>query len=373
MAYHPSPAVPNVRNFAAPPFDKESHCDIILRSCDGVHFCVSKHILSIASPVFADMFSLSPPIDATAADEVYDGLSIVSMAEDAATLDLLLRWCYPVSSPPLMTLEDARRMVTATRKFDIQAFDDAVQDALEAHLVLDPVGVLEIASLDSFDELARRAVRATLRLPLSTIASSASAGRLGKSQLGALIQYHLSCGAAAASVTTQREFFKQLPAPALFREGSNSTCNLCFSIDPLFKPADSDKIRFSLGQLQGWCAPRYIWRFLDAAGRTLLLQPHEDAITSLCETENCIHCSGRHNMERSTTMFVQTFVREVNAAIEQVPIPTFVAGTDTEQFSGLELTHTRGGQISSSLRITICYILLMAIIFSSGIAIGRQI
>ncbi|KAI0046373.1 hypothetical protein FA95DRAFT_1452562, partial [Auriscalpium vulgare] len=64
--------------------------DVILRSCDNVHFHVSKQILSILSPVFADMFSLSPPADANAADEVVDGLTVVSMSEDAATLDLLL-------------------------------------------------------------------------------------------------------------------------------------------------------------------------------------------------------------------------------------------------------------------------------------------
>ncbi|KAI0040718.1 hypothetical protein FA95DRAFT_1478523, partial [Auriscalpium vulgare] len=108
------------------PFADDPRADAVLRSSVGTRFRLSTHILSLASPVFADMFTIGRPSDVLAAD----ALPIVDVEEDAATIDLLLRWCYPVRSPPLMTLENARQMAEVTQKYDIRAFDDIVQDAL---------------------------------------------------------------------------------------------------------------------------------------------------------------------------------------------------------------------------------------------------
>ncbi|KAI0039927.1 hypothetical protein FA95DRAFT_1467704, partial [Auriscalpium vulgare] len=64
-------------------FDDEDQADVVLLSSDGTNFCVSSIILSLASPIFADMFS----IDGASPDELLDGLPVVRMVEAAATLD----------------------------------------------------------------------------------------------------------------------------------------------------------------------------------------------------------------------------------------------------------------------------------------------
>ncbi|KAI0041928.1 hypothetical protein FA95DRAFT_632349 [Auriscalpium vulgare] len=144
-----APATPEPWDFpvrdSAPPFD-DARADVVLRSSDEVYFRVSKFILAIASPIFADMFSLSKSLEAEAVDEAYYGLPVVAMAEDAATLDLLLRWCYPIRPPKLLTLEDVRRLANVSRKYLIDAFVDAIEDALRNRLVDDPVGVFAVAS-----------------------------------------------------------------------------------------------------------------------------------------------------------------------------------------------------------------------------------
>ncbi|KAI0037720.1 hypothetical protein FA95DRAFT_1404328 [Auriscalpium vulgare] len=253
---------------AAPPFDS-AHADVILRSCDGVRFRVSKAILALTSPVFSDMLTIG--ITATQ-DDTYDGLPVVRMSEDSTTLDLLLRFCYPVRRPKLTDLEDVRRMVEATHKFDIGAFDDVIEDALKAHLESDPLGVFAIAVANNLEDMTQTAARSTLGLPLSALVSPESESVVGR-PLVTLIRYHTECAAAAAAVTMQREF----PRREHFTDTRHhNMCKSCCILD-----------------LHGSSlyAPRYLWKYLDTAGRVLLIRPHVDAIASLCEITECHQCA----------------------------------------------------------------------------------
>ncbi|KAI0046378.1 hypothetical protein FA95DRAFT_1560156 [Auriscalpium vulgare] len=281
---------------AAPPFDGP-FADMILRSCDGIRFHVSKYILSIASPVFADMFRLA--VAAASLDEMCDGLPMVPMTEDAATLDLLLRWCYPTPRPPLATLEDVQRMVGAMQKYDIHAFDEVAQEALQMHLARDPSAMLSIAIKFRMCEWTRRAV---LALPLATLMSHPG---LADRTLLALIRYHTACGAAASAVTSRRDFFEDT---FFTTEYGGPCCQYCSCLDH---------------QGSSWSAPRFVWNFLDQADHALLLHPHRDAVISLCKIEECDRCRRAYEQQRDIEKLVQRLVREVNVAVEQVPVPDF--------------------------------------------------
>ncbi|KAI0046372.1 hypothetical protein FA95DRAFT_1494157 [Auriscalpium vulgare] len=286
---------------AAPPFDDSSRADVVLRSSDDMHFRVSKTILAIASPIFADMFSLSPPLKAEAVDETYHGLPVVPMAEDAATLDLLLRWCYPVRPPKLTTLEDVRRLAEVSRKYLIDAFVDAIDDALRACLVNDPVGVFAVAFTYKLDEIARTAARAALRVPLPEVVSSPFS-KLSSNALNTLIQYHLACGVAAAAVTSRRDFFKDERG---FTTKYSSPCDLC-----AFRDESGTRC---------WYAPRYVWKYLDNARRILCLHPHEEAISIQRTINTCCFCSdGDVQRMKSARQFEERFIGEVNAVIDKV-------------------------------------------------------
>ncbi|KAI0046354.1 hypothetical protein FA95DRAFT_1560141 [Auriscalpium vulgare] len=318
MSLSTSTTIPRPQ-LASPPFANDPLADVAFRSRDGTVFLLSKHILSIASPVFADMFSLAHPIDPGAHDETLDnGIAVVPMADDSVTLDLLLRWCYPIRRPKLKTLEDVRRLAAVSQKYAVDTAIDGIEDALQAHLWRDPWGVFAVAASYHLTEMTATAARSALALPLAKVVSSVPASRAGDS-LNVLIQYHIDCGAAAAAVTADRGFFFLLPK--LVHDHAGTGCDRCLSLDPAYiRPPKL-------------YAPRCLWEFLHAAGQALLLHPHADAIPSYnvkdCDQYDCSVIRSNDLTAafairaQSTKQFVRILKQEVNCAIAKVPIPTF--------------------------------------------------
>jgi hypothetical protein len=90
------PASANAVTDAEKPFGASAKADIILRSSDRVDFFVSKAILAVASPFFDGMFSLEQKEGKGCfLNDTKNGLPIVELAEDSATLYNLLRLIYP--------------------------------------------------------------------------------------------------------------------------------------------------------------------------------------------------------------------------------------------------------------------------------------
>lgn len=97
------------------PFIRDS-ADVILRSSERDDFRVHKLILSEASNVFEGMFSLpqssdtsdrqTPGSTSVSGERVSEDQqrAVVDMPESSRTLDLLLRYCYPMSRPELTDL-----------------------------------------------------------------------------------------------------------------------------------------------------------------------------------------------------------------------------------------------------------------------------
>jgi hypothetical protein len=105
---------------AESPFDSSANADIIIRSSDRVDFFTLKNILRSASPVFNDMFSLDL---AEARDQnlsnARNGLPIVQLEEDSATLHDLLLLIYPHSdaTKPFVEVETYVKVGQAARKY----------------------------------------------------------------------------------------------------------------------------------------------------------------------------------------------------------------------------------------------------------------
>lgn len=81
-----------------PPFDADSPGDCIIQSSEGHKFKVFKVVLSLASPVFRDMFQLPQPSDInTGGHHTEDGLPIISLSETSPVVVCLLKSIYPPS------------------------------------------------------------------------------------------------------------------------------------------------------------------------------------------------------------------------------------------------------------------------------------
>ncbi|KAI0044343.1 hypothetical protein FA95DRAFT_267806 [Auriscalpium vulgare] len=140
----PPAAAPTVNTMDTPPFNHPS-ADVILQSSDLTNFRVHKIILSLASPVFADMFSVPQPRTARSG-ETFDGLPVVQVSEDARTLAYALRSMYPAERVRLESLDAARALLEVGRKYCMQAVVAAAsKDTLSVASSRYPGGVFALA------------------------------------------------------------------------------------------------------------------------------------------------------------------------------------------------------------------------------------
>jgi len=116
--------------------------DIIIRSADGRDFRAHKAILSLASPVFRDTFSIpQPPSPEPSSTPVVD------VCETGKVLDAFLQCVYPV---PMPTIEDfglVEALVTAADKYEVEVILKKVELWLAApeNLKKDPLRAYAIA------------------------------------------------------------------------------------------------------------------------------------------------------------------------------------------------------------------------------------
>lgn len=159
---------PSVRK-AAFPFD-EDDADITLWTSDNVEFRVHCQwvILSLASSVFKDMFSMPQP--STGENEP------ITVSEDDETLDIFLRICYPTISTKPSLLGQVRKVLAAATKYDAPLVLDHMRETLMAPEFLDsqPFVVFTIACFFHLEEVAQAAAEiiVTISNPATSVFST---------------------------------------------------------------------------------------------------------------------------------------------------------------------------------------------------------
>ncbi|TFY63449.1 hypothetical protein EVG20_g6303 [Dentipellis fragilis] len=124
---------PKPQNFG-PPFAAPD-ADVVLRSSQWIDFRVHKLILSLASPVFRDMFALPRPKDdedetmsivKNGADYV-DGLPVVQVSETTTTLQYLLTATYPLVTSLPGSVEETIPVLSAAAKYEMTGSLEAIR------------------------------------------------------------------------------------------------------------------------------------------------------------------------------------------------------------------------------------------------------
>ena len=138
--------------------------DVILRasSKSGFQhdFRVHKFILSLASPVFKDLFTLPQPLDQTSNEQ--HQLPIIDVQECPEALDIILRLIYPGAQPPNITHPwILTASLLAADKYDIESIFPTLQEALKTFLSTRSVWVYIVASRFKFLEMVREAAEAS--------------------------------------------------------------------------------------------------------------------------------------------------------------------------------------------------------------------
>jgi BTB/POZ domain len=187
---------------AQAPFDN-ARADLILRSKDEEPMLlrVYKSILSMASPVFADMFSL--PTEGRS-----DEIQVVDLPEYAKTLDLALRHICPMQSPNVFQLDEMYSLAEFARKYQVDALEQDVKRYLTGAIGHDPVGVFAIAVTYGYKAIGERATRSSLNIEFSRLESS-FVRHVPAGLYWDLLKYHVECGKAASAVASERSWFSE--------------------------------------------------------------------------------------------------------------------------------------------------------------------
>ena len=138
-------------------FDAED-ADLILRAADCKEFRVHRCILSVASPVFHDMFVFPQPHDPT------HQLPHVDLPETATILDILLRYIYPIPSPKIEDFATLSNLLVSAEKYGAEGVISRLRIILASSHFLDtdPLRVYAIACRWSFLEEAKLASTRTV-------------------------------------------------------------------------------------------------------------------------------------------------------------------------------------------------------------------
>lgn len=193
-----APAEPAPEPFiVGAPFNSDPAADVVLRSSDNFEFRVRKAILSLASPVFNDMFGTprrrsTVEIDSNTPHEA--SLPCVQLSETGLVVDILLRYCYPLAPPSVVDdFETVFAVRLASDKYDM-AFIRANMDKYmkESHANDARYSVYCYRSACEHHMAAQAGPSAwdCLRLPLATILKQWKPVPSSEKALSNLIDYH---------------------------------------------------------------------------------------------------------------------------------------------------------------------------------------
>ncbi len=187
--------------------------EIILRSSDQVDFRVFKLFLSLASPVFKDMFATSAAsTGGDNSDDTKDGLPIIPVTERGAIRsETLLIMCYPMAiiDPPVVTeLKSLHLLLGAAIKYDVQRVEKYARGWLvEPHfLATDPLWVFAIACRWNLEEEARVAAKFAVGQPILERPLREELDFMTARQLYGLLQYNGRCTTAMKEVISDFEW-----------------------------------------------------------------------------------------------------------------------------------------------------------------------
>jgi len=158
-------AVPLSTDFCA------DDADVIIRAAGTLDFHVHKLILSFASPVFRDMFTLpQPPTDTPGT------LPRVDISESPETWENILRTIYPMQRPIIDDLDGLGSLLIAAKKYEMQFILDSHKGIFKDREFIqrDPLRLYAIACICGFEDQAKYVARNAQHLAVTRRSSIAN-------------------------------------------------------------------------------------------------------------------------------------------------------------------------------------------------------
>lgn len=305
---------------AQSPFN-DPKADIIIRSVDNVDFRTHRLILSLASPVFEDMFGLpqSPTNEGGTAGEMKDGLHVVCLSESSELVHLILSFSHPRCAPKVEDLGQIGDLMAVAIKYDMEGLSERLKDMarslLNQIIEEDPIRAYAFACRFRLTDEIRKAAKRSLRIPMSGMLETPPVPELNYitgAQLHDLYRYHRKCGKVSGALASKSIWLPpSTEASVVWFVGSPGHCDY----------DTSSSLRNGSGAY-----PKKWWtEFMRASSTALENQPHGSTVThpvllnqALKKASACSVCRERAFDEM--TQFLAVYAAEIESATAEVSI-----------------------------------------------------
>ncbi|KAI0373964.1 hypothetical protein BV20DRAFT_1033407 [Pilatotrama ljubarskyi] len=305
--------------------------DVIFRSCDGADFRLHKLILSIASPFFAEMFTLPSAPDADQNAGKQGDPQVVEMVESAMTLESLFSFCYPMERSQFEELSPLRAVLQAAIKYDMAFVSRPLMEDLRLFLPSEPLRVYAIAYLMEDAGLALEAAKRLLDDPLfyDPRDPPPELAQIPATALTCLAKYRRECAEAARTIFLDHTWMYSTSSGhpvVVSRKGNADTSNAwvwlaCASCE---RAHGSLAIPNVSNGVHAYVWPRAWWQtYFDAVAAVLCLRPLGSVLTkrklldiALAKAGECQTCGPR--AARELGAYREAMAKRVDDATEMV-------------------------------------------------------
>jgi hypothetical protein len=182
------------------PYDSAAVADTILHSSDNVYFYVLGTLLCFVSPVFRDMFDLNRGA-AAEQNRQKNGLPVIPLMEDSATLRFLLDFLYPrVKEPQLDDIALFWKVCRAAKKYCMDIIEGKLMDRIIASELInqEPFRIYAMVTDLEWEDVANVAARKTLSISLKDLNYVEELQCISGTSFYRFLKYRLQCEVSAS-------------------------------------------------------------------------------------------------------------------------------------------------------------------------------
>ena len=301
--------------------------DVVIVASDDIQLRVRKSLLSQASPIFNDMFSVPQPnsgLDSDASDPI-------NLSEPSKTIRLIISLAdSPPASLLIDSLSDIANLLQAADKYDIKTIQEHAIYSLGQPKFLEnePLRVYAIASRYGVHDTAALAARRTLRYPLLHAKYCPELEIVDGGTIYRVLQYHKECTAAAIDVATDHRWIREAyvffdcPEANLGEDDNNDEEeNKGLGIRTMIRTPPSKKHKDGYDKFV--TVHRWWIKFMDTTKVALSESINSETIRdkgrmmeALLSASQCSQC--RRRVKSDFSNFLDAFVSEVEARVNKV-------------------------------------------------------
>ncbi|KAK2462718.1 hypothetical protein APHAL10511_005236 [Amanita phalloides] len=177
------------------PFDSSARANAILRSSDMVDFYVLQDLLCLVSPIFDSMLLLNRG-EAKEMNDTKNGLPVIPLEEDSATLYGLLQLIYPYPIEPTYIIELYVKIGDAARKYDIDGVTEKLKKLFltsDGHSAKNPLNAFAVAVHFGWVDVMEDAAKNTLTIPLRYYTRCRELRLMSAVEYHDLLQWRFDC------------------------------------------------------------------------------------------------------------------------------------------------------------------------------------